>query len=76
MPVSGAGAKYSVDYEEIVYKTSSGERTRACTVRKDAPLHDFMRWLDDVNAARETAIALAPAGAASVLMVRHPRGKA
>jgi hypothetical protein len=39
---------------------------------KDAALHEFMRWINKVKAATETAIVLAPVGAASVLVVRLP----
>ncbi len=80
MPVTIEDAKYSVDYKGIVYKATVGERTRMCMVRvadlefprgKDSALHEFMRRINEVKAATETAIALAPAVArVGVLVVR------
>jgi hypothetical protein len=70
MPVTIEDAKYTVDYKGIVYKATVGERTRSCMVRvadlefqrgKDAALHEFIRRINEVEAATETAIALAPA---------------
>lgn len=71
-----------MDYKGIVYKATVGERTRKCMVRvadldlprgKDS-LHEFMRRIDEVMAATETAIAILDAPASfGVLVVRLPQ---
>jgi hypothetical protein len=73
------GAKYSVNYQGIVYKATVGERTRTCTMHvsdldfprgEDAALHEFNRRIDEVKGATKTAIESARIGARSVLVVR------
>jgi hypothetical protein len=68
MPVTIEDVTYTVDYKGIVYKATVGERTRQFMVRVadlDLPrgndsLHEFMRRINEVNAATETAILDAP----------------
>jgi hypothetical protein len=84
MPVTIEDVKYSVDYKGIMYKATVVEQTRACMLRvadfgvlprgKDAALHEFIRRINEVKAATETAIAATESASTNfgVIVIRLP----